>query len=52
VGHHDLRCVRREAGIALSTGFPTLSVWGVAVEGNRLYASDMLSGLMSSTSPP
>jgi hypothetical protein len=45
----DSRCnlglAGRVAGVALSTGSPPVSIWGVAVEGNRLYASDMLSGL-------
>jgi hypothetical protein len=42
-----MRLAGREAGIALSTGDPMVSIWGVAVSGNRLYASDMLSGLYS-----
>jgi hypothetical protein len=41
----DLGRAGRVAGVALSTGFPPVSIWGVAVDGNRLYASDMLSGL-------
>jgi hypothetical protein len=43
----DMRLAGREAGIALSTGDPEVSIWGVAVSGNRLYASDMLSGLFA-----
>jgi hypothetical protein len=45
----DNRCnlglAGREAGVALSSGSPAVSIWGVAVDGNRLYASDMLNGL-------
>jgi hypothetical protein len=39
----DLTLMRRVAATALSTAFP--SVWGVAREGNALYASDMVAGL-------
>lgn len=41
----NLRLAGREAGNALASGNPTVSIWGVMVEGNRLYATDMLSGL-------
>lgn len=41
----DLRLAGREAGIALSTGSPVISIWGVAVDGDRLFASDMLNGI-------
>jgi hypothetical protein len=41
----NLRLAGREAGNALASGNPTVSIWGVSVEGSRLYATDMLSGL-------
>jgi hypothetical protein len=40
----DLRLMKREAGIAVSTGAPKY-VWGVARVGTALYASDMHNGL-------
>lgn len=40
----DLGKMGREAGRAL-TGGGQVSVWGVQMVGNRLYASDMLNGL-------
>lgn len=42
-GRCNMVLARREAGSAL-TG-QTVSIWGVALEGNHLYASDMLSGV-------
>lgn len=43
-GRCDLRLMGREAGIAVSSG-PPKYVWGVAMVGDRLYASDMFNGL-------
>jgi hypothetical protein len=40
----DLRLMDREVGIAVSNSVPK-SVWGVALVGNHLYASDMPVGL-------
>jgi hypothetical protein len=45
-GRCDLRLMQREIGIALQDRGP-VSIWGVAKVGNRLYASDMLSGLFA-----
>jgi hypothetical protein len=42
-GRCDLGLAGRVAGVALSD--QTVSIWGVALSGNTLYASDMLSGL-------
>ena len=42
-GRCDLGLMKRERGRAL-TDRP-VAVWGVAVNGNRLYASDMINGL-------
>ena len=39
----DLRLMGREAGIGLTT---TNYIWGVQMQGNRLYASDMQKGLI------
>lgn len=43
-GRCDLWKMGREVGVAVSSGVPKF-VWGVALEGNRLYASDMPNGL-------
>ncbi|MGQ0561409.1 MAG: Ig-like domain-containing protein [Gemmatimonadota bacterium] len=43
-GRCDLRLMGREVGVALSSGQPRF-VWGVALQGNNLYASDMPNGL-------
>lgn len=40
----DLRKMGREIGVALSSGPPKF-VWGVALNGNHLYASDMPNGI-------
>jgi hypothetical protein len=40
----DLRLMGREAGTALTNG--EYYVWGVMMQGNRLYASDMSRGLV------
>ena len=45
-GRCDLRLMQREIGIALQDQGP-VSIWGVAKVGNRLFASDMLSGLFT-----
>ena len=42
-GRCNMTLARREAGLALTT--QTVSIWGVARDGNNLYASDMLSGV-------
>jgi hypothetical protein len=44
-GRCNMALVRREAGFALTDGNPRVSIWGVALSGNNLYASDMLSGI-------
>jgi len=44
-GRCNMRLAGREAGKALTDGSPTVSIWGVALEGHRLFASDMLSGI-------
>jgi len=44
-GRCDLGLAGREAGFALTSGSPPVSVWGVARVGSILYASDMLNGL-------
>lgn len=43
-GRCDLRLMGREVGIALSSGAPRF-VWGVALQGSALYASDMPNGI-------
>lgn len=43
-GRCDLLKMGREVGVAVSSG-GTKYIWGVALEGNRLYASDMPNGL-------
>ena len=43
-GRCDLLLMGREVGVAVSSG-PPKYVWGVAMVGNRLYASDMWNGL-------
>jgi hypothetical protein len=40
----DLRVMGREVGVALSSGPPKF-IWGVALQGNNLYASDMANGI-------
>jgi hypothetical protein len=40
----DLRLMGREVGVALNTGAPKF-IWGVALQGNNLYASDMPNGI-------
>ena len=40
----DLRLMGREVGVAVSSGPPKF-IWGVAMVGNYLYASDMPNGL-------
>ena len=40
----DLRLMGREVGVAANTGGHKV-IWGVAMVGNSLYASDMLNGL-------
>jgi hypothetical protein len=44
-GRCNLGLAGREAGFALTSGNPPVSVWGVARVGSILYASDMLNGL-------
>lgn len=41
----NLGLAGREAGFALTDGNPPVSIWGVALNGDVLYASDMLSGI-------
>jgi hypothetical protein len=43
-GRCDLLLMGREVGIGVSSG-PPKYVWGVAMVGNRLYASDMWNGI-------
>lgn len=43
-GRCDLRLMGREVGVAVSSGGHKY-VWGVAINGNFLYASDMINGL-------
>ena len=43
-GRCNLRLMDREVGIAVSSGGAKY-VWGVALQGSALYASDMLNGL-------
>ncbi len=46
LGRCDLALVEgRLAGLGLNGGGREVMIWGVEVEGNRLYASDMRSGL-------
>jgi hypothetical protein len=45
-GRCDLRLMHREVAVALQDQ-GAVSIWGVAKVGNRLYASDMLSGLFA-----
>jgi hypothetical protein len=44
-GRCNLGLAGRVAGVALSDQM--VSIWGVALDGTKLYASDMLSGLFS-----
>jgi hypothetical protein len=44
-GRCDLRLMGREIGIALSDHDVVRFVWGVALDGNNLYASDMPNGI-------
>jgi hypothetical protein len=44
-GRCNMGLAKREAGFALSSGSPPVSVWGVARVGSLLYASDMLNGV-------
>jgi hypothetical protein len=50
-GRCDLRLMGREVGVALQSQ-GTVSIWGVAKVGSRLYASDMLSGLFAIDASP
>ena len=43
-GFCDLRLMGREVGVALNSGAPKF-IWGVALQGNNLYASDMANGI-------
>jgi hypothetical protein len=43
-GRCDLRLMGREVGVALNFS-PPRSIWGVALVGNHLYASDMPNGI-------
>jgi hypothetical protein len=44
-GRCNMGLAGREAGFALTDGNPRVAIWGVALNGTNLYASDMLSGI-------
>ncbi len=46
----DLRLMGREAGIGLATG--GFYIWGVTLQGTRLYASDMAKGIVTLDASP
>ena len=43
-GRCDLRAMGREVAVAVNTG-PPKYIWGVALVGDKLYASDMFNGI-------
>ena len=44
-GRCDLRLMGREIGVGLSNQGVVRFIWGVALQGNNLYASDMPNGI-------